>query len=221
MDKAAVEGFAHERRLMVEEQIIARGIRDDRVLSAFRAVPRHLFVPQRHRDEAYEDHPISIGSGQTISQPYIVAYMSEQLCVSPEATVLEIGTGSGYQAAVLGALAAKVVTIEAVEVLYRRAKRLLDSLGYGNIACYYGDGYTGAGEIHAFDRIMITAAAPRIPKPLVSLLKDGGSMILPVGAAYGYQELVSVERRGKEIVTRSLLGVRFVPMTGKIRRIEK
>jgi protein-L-isoaspartate(D-aspartate) O-methyltransferase len=206
---------------MVQDQIAARGIDDKRVLSAFETVPRHEFVPGKRREEAYEDHPIPIGGGQTISQPYIVAYMTEQLEVSSDATVLEIGTGSGYQAAILGQLACEVHTVEAVEVLYKRAKRLLDSLGYGNIFCYLGDGYLGAGEIRRFDRIIVTAAAPRIPETLVSMLGSGGKMVLPVGPPFSYQELVSVEKSENQVRTRSLLGVRFVPMTGRIGKTKK
>ena len=206
---------------MVQEQIAARGINDERVLSAFMTVPRHEFVPGKRRDEAYEDHPIPIGGGQTISQPYIVAYMTEQLDVGPEVAVLEIGTGSGYQAAILGSLAAEVHTIEAVEVLYKRARRLLERLGYANVFCYVGDGYLGAGETKKFDRIIVTAAASRIPETLVSMLVEGGKMVLPVGPPFGYQELVSVEKSENEVRTRSLLGVRFVPMTGRIGKSGK
>ncbi len=218
MDRKEIDAYAVERGNMVEDQIAARGIRDERILSAFRTVPRHLFVPKGKRDEAYEDHPIPIGGGQTISQPYIVAYMTEQLRVEAESVVLEVGTGSGYQAAILGMLAAQVHTIEAVEVLYKRTKRLIESLGYTNIFCYHGDGYHGAGDVEAFDRIIITAAAPRVPETLRALLATGGRMILPVGSPYGYQELVSVERSEEGVHTRSLLGVRFVPMTGRIAR---
>lgn len=218
MDRNEVDEYAESRQQMVDDQIAARGIRDERILSAFRRVPRHLFVPKGRRDEAYEDHPIPIGGGQTISQPYIVAYMTEQLRVEADSVVLEVGTGSGYQAAILGMLAEEVHTIEAVEVLYKRTKRLIDSLGYTNIFCYHGDGYHGAGGAEAFDRIIITAAAPRLPETLIALLSTGGRMILPVGSPYGHQELVLVERSEGGVHTRSLLGVRFVPMTGRIAR---
>ncbi|MBN1686971.1 MAG: protein-L-isoaspartate(D-aspartate) O-methyltransferase [Spirochaetales bacterium] len=218
MDRNGIDEHADERRRMTADQIAARGVRDAKVLGAFEAVPRHLFVPRSHRFEAYEDHPIPIGAGQTISQPYIVAYMTEQLAVDAGSTVLEIGTGSGYQAAILSYLAREVHTIETVEVLHKRAKQLLESLGYSNVFCYLGDGYTGIGEPKSFDRIIITAAAPRIPETLAALLRPAGRMILPVGSPYGYQELVVVEREGQGIRTRSLIGVRFVPMTGSIRR---
>ncbi len=218
MDRNGVDEFSGIRKKMVADQIASRGIRERRVLSACETVPRHLFVPGRHSNEAYEDHPIPIGSGQTISQPYIVAYMTEQLSVTEDSRVLEIGTGSGYQAAILSCLAFQVYTIETVEVLYNRAKRLLEKLGYSNVFCYYGDGYSGIGDVTVFDRIIVTAAAPRIPNSLVALLSPGGKMILPVGTSLGYQELVLLEREEHEVRTRSLLGVRFVPMTGKIRR---
>lgn len=218
MDRKRVEEYAEERRRMVADQIAARGIRDARVLSAFETVPRHLFVPRRDQAQAYEDHPIPIGSGQTISQPYIVAYMTEQIAVTTDSVVLEIGTGSGYQAAILSCLALEVHTIETVELLYQRAKRLLESLEYTNIFCYLGDGYRGVDKPKVFDRIIITAAAPRIPETVVARLGPAGKMILPVGSSYGYQELVLVERDGQGIKTRPLIGVRFVPMTGSIRR---
>ena len=218
MDRKRIDRYAEERRRMVADQIADRGVRDARVLSAFETVPRHLFVPGRDQDQAYEDHPIPIGNGQTISQPYIVAYMTEQIAVTADSVVLEIGTGSGYQAAILSCLALEVHTIETVELLYRRAKRLLESLGYTNVSCYLGDGYRGVDNPKVFDRIIITAAAPRIPETLVARLGPAGKMILPVGSPYGYQELVLVERDGKEIRSRPLIGVRFVPMTGTIRR---
>ena len=218
MDRDGVDEYRGIRGTMVADQMAARGIREGRVLAAFETVPRHLFVPGRYKNEAYEDHPIPIGSGQTISQPYIVAYMTEKLSVAENDKVLEIGTGSGYQAAILSRLALEVHTIETVEVLYKGAKRLLEALAYKNVFCYYGDGYSGAGAGTGFDRIIVTAAAPRIPETLVALLSPGGKMILPVGASHGYQELVLVERDESEVRTRSLLGVRFVPMTGKIRR---
>jgi len=218
MGGEAIEAYSEKRRRMVAEQIRARGIRDGNVLSALEQVPRHLFVPERHQAEAYEDFPMAIGSGQTISQPYIVAYMTEMLSVTARDTVLEIGTGSGYQAAVLGCLAAEVHTIETVEVLHRRAKRLLGALGYDNVFCYLGDGYLGVPGLKTADRIMVTAAAPRVPETLVALLPAGGRMILPLGSPHGYQELVLVERGEKEAHTRPLIGVRFVPMTGRIGR---
>jgi protein-L-isoaspartate(D-aspartate) O-methyltransferase len=221
MDRDGVDEYLGIRRAMVTDQIASRGIRDGRVLTACETVPRHLFVPEGNRNEAYEDHPIPIGSGQTISQPYIVAYMTEKLSISEHDKVLEIGTGSGYQAAILACIAFEVHTIETVEVLYKRGKNLLEKLDYKNIFCYYGDGYSGAGAAAGFDRIIVTAAAPRIPDTLVALLSQGGKMILPVGAATGYQELILLERHRNEVLTTVLLGVRFVPMTGKIRRSQE
>lgn len=218
MDRNEIDGYTERRSLMVEEQIAARGIRTEPVLAACGEVPRHIFVPRRFQDDAYKDHPLPIGGGQTISQPYIVAYMTEKLSVSDNHMVLEIGTGSGYQAAILSRLSKEVHTIETVEVLYKRARRVIESLGYGNIFCYLGDGYSGLGENTAFNRIIVTAAAPRIPETLVALLSPGGKMVLPVGQPHGYQELVLVERDDHEVRTQPLLGVRFVPMTGKIRR---
>ncbi len=206
------------RKSMVSNQIAARGVRDRRVLAACERVPRHLFVPGRYKNEAYQDRPLPIGSGQTISQPYIVAYMTEKLSVSDNDRVLEIGTGSGYQAAILSCLATEVHTIENVEGLYNRTKRLLENLQYKNVFCYFGDGYSGVGVAAGFDRIIVTAAAPRIPETLLSLLTPSGKMILPVGKPHDYQELVLVERDENEVRTNPLLGVRFVPMTGKIRR---
>ena len=218
MDRNGLDSYAEKRHEMVVEQIAARGVKDRRVLAAFETVPRHLFVPKRRQCEAYEDHPIPIGSGQTISQPYIVAYMTEKLEVDADTAVLEIGTGSGYQAAILACLAGEVHTIETVEVLHKQSKRLFETLGYENIYCYLGDGIQGVGEPKVFDRIIGTAAAPRIPETLVALLSQKGKMILPVGSVHGYQELVLVERDGATVRTRSLLGVRFVPMTGRVNR---
>jgi protein-L-isoaspartate(D-aspartate) O-methyltransferase len=218
VDRNGIDEFTAARKRMVVDQIAARGVRDEHVLAACETVPRHLFVPARHNNEAYGDHPIPIGSGQTISQPYIVAYMTEILSVDRKMAVLEIGTGSGYQAAILGCLAREVHTVETVEVLYKRAKRLLDDLGYDNVYCYFGDGYSGVPHPEGFDRIIITAAAPRIPETLAARLNPGGRMVLPVGSPHGYQELVLAERVGESLKTRSLIGVRFVPMTGEIRR---
>jgi protein-L-isoaspartate(D-aspartate) O-methyltransferase len=205
-----------ERERMVEAQIEARGVKDALVLAAMRAVPRHLFVPPAHAREAYADHPLPIGHGQTISQPYIVAFMTEALRLQGGEKVLEIGTGSGYQAAVLARVAGKVYTIEIVEPLAREAQERLARLGYENVAVRAGDGYLGWPEAAPFDAIMVTAAAPRIPAPLKEQLTDGGRLILPVGDEY--QELVVVTRAGQAFVERRVLPVRFVPMTGKVRQ---
>lgn len=207
-----------QRHRMVEKDLKGRDITDPGVITVMGRLPREEFMPESYKSQAYADGPLPIGMGQTISQPYIVAYMTEQLSVGAGSVVLEIGTGSGYQAAILSCLALEVHTIETIEDLHLRAKRLLESLGCSNVVCYLGDGYRGVGEPKAFDRIIVTAAAPRIPEPLVALLRPAGKMILPVGSPYGYQELVLVEHDGEVIHTRSLIGVRFVPMTGNVRR---
>ncbi|MEW5796666.1 MAG: protein-L-isoaspartate(D-aspartate) O-methyltransferase [Candidatus Zixiibacteriota bacterium] len=204
------------RTRMVDQQIVARGVVDPRVLEAMRKVPRHLFVPVEHRLYAYTDGPLPIGEDQTISQPYIVALMTELLDLQGSEKVLEIGTGSGYQAAVLGELAAKVYTIEIVESLGRRAAKLLDSLGYENIEVLIGDGYAGWPEAAPFDAIMLTAAPRTIPQPLLDQLADGGLLVAPVGE--GYQTLQLVEKVGGRLKYHDILPVRFVPMTGAAER---
>ena len=209
-------GFARAREEMVATQIASRDVRDPRTLAAMRKVARHLFVPPALAGQAYEDHPLPIGHGQTISQPYIVAFMTEALGLRGGETVLEVGTGSGYQAAVLGEIAARVYTIEIVAPLAEEAAALLKRLGYANVEARAGDGYLGWPEAAPFDAIMVTAAAPRIPEPLKQQLKDGGRLILPVGDEW--QELVVVTRRGDRFEERRVLPVRFVPMTGKVRQ---
>jgi protein-L-isoaspartate(D-aspartate) O-methyltransferase len=204
------------RERMVREQIAARGVEDPRVLQAMRDVPRHELVPRQMRQRAYADHPLPIGEGQTISQPYIVAYMTEQLRLEPDHRVLEVGTGSGYQAAVLAELCAEVYTIEIVSALAERAARDLARLGYENIHTREGDGYRGWPEHAPFDAIIVTAAPGHIPQPLVDQLKPGGRMILPVGE--GYQELVLITRDADGVHRRRLLPVRFVPMTGEAQQ---
>jgi protein-L-isoaspartate(D-aspartate) O-methyltransferase len=201
---------------MVKDQIEARDVRDPRTLAALRKVPRHLFVPEASQRLAYEDHPLPIGHGQTISQPYIVAFMTEALGLVGGETVLEVGTGSGYQAAVLAEIAARVYSIEIVEPLAREAAERLARLGHRNVEVRAGDGYLGWPEAAPFDAIMVTAAAPRIPEPLKQQLKDGGRLVIPVGD--DYQELILVTRRGDRYEERSVLPVRFVPMTGEVRR---
>jgi protein-L-isoaspartate(D-aspartate) O-methyltransferase len=207
--------FKHLRERMVGDQIAARGVKDTLTLNAMRRVPRHLFVPDRERAQAYDDHPLPIGQGQTISQPYIVGFMTEALGLKGGETVLEVGTGSGYQAAVLSLIAAHVYTIEIVEPLAEEAKQRLARLGYGNVQVRAGDGYRGWPEAAPFDAIMVTAAAPRIPEALKSQLKEGGRLILPIGDES--QELVVVVRRADRFEERRVLPVRFVPMTGKVR----
>jgi protein-L-isoaspartate(D-aspartate) O-methyltransferase len=198
---------------MVDEQLRARGIRDPRVLEAMTRVPRHAFVPAAGRDEAYGDHPLPIGHGQTISQPYIVAFMSEALRLEPTHRVLEIGTGSGYQAAVLGELAGEVYTIEIIEDLAARAKKTLLENGYDNVTVRTGNGYLGWPEHAPYDRIMVTAAPDAVPPALVEQLKIDGLMAIPVGT--GLQELRILRRTATGLETIDTLPVRFVPMTGK------
>jgi protein-L-isoaspartate(D-aspartate) O-methyltransferase len=206
---------SQERRAMVTEQIEARGVRDPRVLEAMRKVPRHEFVPREQRPYAYADHPLPIGHQQTISQPYIVAAMTELAQVRPGARVLEIGTGSGYQAAVLAELGAEVYSIEIVEPLTRSAAATLERLGY-RVQVRAGDGYQGWPEHAPFEAIVVTAAPPRIPEPLKQQLAEGGRLVIPVGDFY--QELVVLTRRGGELERRSVFPVRFVPMTGEAQQ---
>jgi protein-L-isoaspartate(D-aspartate) O-methyltransferase len=209
------ETSTRARELMVEQQIETRGVRDARTLAAMRKVRRHLFVPPALVEEAYDDHPLPIGHGQTISQPYIVAFMTEALRLEGGETVLEIGTGSGYQAAVLAEIAAHVYSIEIVPALADEARRRLAALGYANVAVRAGDGYQGWPDAAPFDAIVVTAAAPRIPEPLKAQLRDGGRLVLPVGDEW--QELIVVTRRGDRFETKQVLPVRFVPMTGEVR----
>ena len=195
---------------MVEEQLQARGIRDPRVLDAMRRVPRHLFVPAVDREEAYGDHPLPIGHGQTISQPYIVAFMSEALKLEPSHRVLEIGTGSGYQAAVLGELAGEVYTIEIIADLAESARKTLRENGYDNVTVRTGNGYLGWPEHAPYDRIIGAAAPADVPSALTAQLVDGGILVLPVGTAY--QELRVLQKHGEALATLATLPVRFVPM---------
>lgn len=212
--------YAARRMQMVERQLkgLGRGIRDPRVLKAMGEVPRHELVPALYRDAAYGDHPLPIGHGQTISQPYIVAFMTEQLEAKPTDRVLEIGTGSGYQAAVLSRLVKEVYTIEIVKPLAERAAADLKRLGYGNVVVKAGDGYLGWPEHAPFDAIIVTCAPEDVPKPLVEQLKEGGRMIIPVGRANGDQELYLLEKEGGKVKQKAVLPVRFVPMTGEVER---
>jgi protein-L-isoaspartate(D-aspartate) O-methyltransferase len=198
------------RARMVADQIRARGVRDPRVLSAVARVPRELFLPEARRDEAYEDRPVPIGFGQTISQPYIVAYMTEALKVEPSHRVLEIGTGCGYQTAVLAELSLEVYSIELIDVLAERARRTLDGLGYANILVRAGDGHAGWPEQAPFDRILAAAAPPEVPPALIEQLVDGGILVIPVGT--GEQELRVLQKHGGRVELLSTLPVRFVPM---------
>jgi protein-L-isoaspartate(D-aspartate) O-methyltransferase len=207
--------FANERRRMVDLQLRARDVSDPRVLEAMARVPRHLFVPEHERAAAYADSPQPIGFGQTISQPYIVGFMTEALDLDGQHRVLEIGTGSGYQAAVLGELAGEVFTIEIVPELAERARETLRSLGYRNVHVRDGNGYAGWPEHAPFDRIIVTAAPDELPPALVDQLKVGGIMAVPVGI--GEQILRIMRRTPSGMETIRTLPVRFVPMTGKDR----
>jgi protein-L-isoaspartate(D-aspartate) O-methyltransferase len=201
------------REKMVETQIKARGVKDPRVLSALLKVERHRFVPEEHLNSAYSDQPLPIGEGQTISQPYIVALMTELLELKGEEKVLEIGTGSGYQAAILGELAKEVYTIEIIESLASMAKKRLSEFGYQNIKVKAGDGYLGWPEAAPFDAIILTAAPDHIPRPLIEQLKEGGRMVVPVGTYT--QELKKIIKRSGKIETTDIIPVVFVPMTGE------
>ena len=206
-----------ERLKMVEEQIRRRGVTDPRVLDAMRRVPRDRFVPPEMRSRAYDDSPLPIGGGQTISQPFIVAYMADALDVSPNHKVLEIGTGSGYHAAVLGQLARAVYTIEIVPDLARRATATLGSLGYSNVHVREGDGFAGWPEQAPFDRILVTAAPEEIPQPLVDQLATGGRLVLPLGPQGQTQWLTVVEKTARGVVERRTIPVQFVPFTRRPR----
>ncbi len=202
-----------KRSDMVEHQIAARGIRDPRVLEAMRTVPRHLFVPPAEEAFAYEDRPLPIGSGQTISQPYVVAFMAEQLRLTGKERVLEIGTGSGYSTAILAAVATKVFSIEIRPELAREAKERLERLGVKNVELKAADGYRGWPEEAPFDAILVTAAPEKIPPPLLEQLAPEGRMVIPVGAFY--QELKVIKRQGGGYSEKSVLPVRFVPFVGE------
>lgn len=210
------EAFAELRARMVDEQIEARGVDDAAVLEAMRRVPRHRFAPEVEPQSAYRDAPQPIGHGQTISQPYIVAYMTERLALDADDRVLEVGTGSGYQAAILAELVEEVVTIEIIEELARSAAERLEALGYRNITVLQGDGYYGHEARAPYDAIIVTAAAAHTPPPLLDQLRPGGRMVIPVGRGGWVQNLLLVEKDGEgEVTTRNLASVRFVPLTGE------
>lgn len=213
---ADAERYAAERKRMVAEQFsgFGRSVTNSRVLAALLKVPRHEFVPPDMRSQAYEDRPLPIGYGQTISQPYIVGFMTEILEPRPTDRILEIGTGSGYQAAVLAELAAEVYSIEIVRGLAERAERTFDQLQITNVFVRSGDGYKGWPEAAPFDAIIVTCAPERVPQPLIEQLKEGGRMIIPVGRSSS-QELYLLEKRNGQLRRESVLAVRFVPMTGK------
>ncbi len=206
------------RERMVAQQLTGPGrdIRDPRVLEAMRKVPRHLFMPENVRHQAYEDRPLPIGHGQTISQPFIVAFMSEKLEVDPGEKVLEIGTGSGYQAAILAEMGAEVYSIEIVEPLAESARESLDLAGYKGVRTKAGDGFKGWPEHAPFDLVIVTCSPDRVPQPLVNQLRDGGRMVVPVGEQGEPQQLFVLEKHGDAIERQAVLPVRFVPMTGEI-----
>jgi protein-L-isoaspartate(D-aspartate) O-methyltransferase len=206
------DATASAREAMVQNQIIQRGVQDPRVLVAMRRVPRHRFVPAKLAKQAYDDHPLPIGEGQTISQPYIVALMSELLGLKGNERVLEIGTGSGYQAAVLGELVKEVYTIEIIPALAQRSKQTLQELGYQHVHVKAGDGYAGWPDKAPFDAIIVTCAPSEVPKPLQDQLKEGGRLVIPVGT-WPEQTLYQMEKREGKLVLRPVIPVLFVPMT--------
>jgi protein-L-isoaspartate(D-aspartate) O-methyltransferase len=209
--------YAALRRKMVEKQIIKRSVKDPLVLSAMRSVPRHEFVPESQRRQAYEDHPLPIGEDQTISQPYIVALMTELLGLKGSERVLEVGTGSGYQAAVLAEIVQEVYTIEILESLMESARERFKRLCYNNIHVKHGDAYAGWPDEAPFDGIIVTAASTKIPEPLVDQLVLGGRLVIPVGDFH--QELVVITNK-EGVEEKRVIPVRFVPMTGQIQKIE-
>lgn len=205
------DAHAAARARMVREQLLPRGISHPGVLAALGRVPRHAFVPEAFRDMAYADHPLPIGHGQTISQPYVVAFMTQAVEPHPTDRVLEIGTGSGYQAAVISTLVRQVYSIELLEPLARRATEDLQRLGYRNVRVRCADGYMGWPEEAPFDAILVTCAPEQVPQPLIDQLREGGRMIIPVGSREA-QELVLLHKRGGQLQRRAVLPVRFVPM---------
>lgn len=206
--------FANLRERMVEEQLIPRGISDPSVLNALKKVERHKFVPMEYSDNAYDDHPLPIGSGQTISQPYIVALMTESLRLTGKENVLEIGTGSGYQAAILAELSAKVYSVERISVLAGRAAKKLSELGYNNIEIKVGDGSLGWEEHMPYDAIMVTASCPDRPRALLNQLAEKGRLVAPIGGAFG-QILTIFTKYGDSFSSREICGCIFVPLIGE------
>lgn len=215
-----MKDYEAQRRRMVEHQIRKRGVRNARVLAAMEKVPRHRFVPESASDHAHEDSPQSIGKGQTISQPYMVALMTETLGPEPHERVLEVGTGSGYQTAILAELASEVYSIERIPELAERAEALLSLLGYRNVSVRVGDGSEGWSEKAPFDAILVTAASPEIPEPLVEQLKVGGRLVIPIGSAH-HQTLCTVEKEKDGIRTKEGTGCVFVPLIGTFGWAEK
>ena len=217
---ASSDDYTKKREEMVDRHILARGITDPKTLQAMLTVPRHEFVPEDLRDEAYADYALPIGYGQTISQPYVVALMTSQLNLEGDEKALEIGTGSGYQAAVLAEAVDHVYTIEIVPELAQRAGQTLKKLKYENVTVKNADGYFGWEEHQPFDVIMITAAVDHIPPPLIQQLKEGGRLILPLGNPLYYQTLTLVEKRDHDLYTKHITDVRFVPMTGHAEEVD-
>lgn len=208
--------FKRRREQMVEEQLASRGIKDKEILDAMKCIPRHFFIPEENRTLSYSDRPVPIGFGQTISQPYVVAFMTELLKVDKDDIVLEVGTGSGYQASVLSRLVKQVYTIEVVEKLGKEAMKNLKVLGYTNVKGMIGDGYKGWPEHAPFDAIIVTASAEHIPQPLIDQLKPGGCMVIPVGGMYAVQDLMLITKDASEnIIKKSIIPVRFVPLIRK------
>jgi len=212
---ATLDSYASTREEMVADQIANRGVEDESVLAAMRAVPRHEFVPDRYLDQAYEDHPLPIGNGQTISQPYIVALMTEILQVEAGDRVLEVGTGSGYQAAVLAELDTEVYTVEIIPELATQAEARMDRLGYEDVHVLNADGYFGWEEHAPYDAIIVTAAPDHLPNPLTEQLKDDGRMVIPIGPIGAVQTLWLFEKQDGELISSNLGPVRFVPLTGE------
>jgi protein-L-isoaspartate(D-aspartate) O-methyltransferase len=212
------EIYAQRRKEMVRRQLAARDITDEKVLEVMGKVPRHLFVSSRYQRKAYEDYPLPIDEGQTISQPYIVALMTQHLKLKKGEKVLEIGTGSGYQAAVLAHLTDKVFSVEIREGLAKKAAQTLKKLNYSQIQVKGGDGYFGWQEHAPFDAIIVTCAANHIPPPLIEQLQDGGRLIIPLGSTLYYQTLTLLTKAGKELKVKHILGVRFVPMVGEAQK---
>lgn len=217
-DVLSADPYIARRQAMVEHDIKGRGIGDQRVLEAMGRVPRHLYVDEHQRWQAYADHPLPIAEGQTISQPYVVAMMTQALQLKPGDRVLEIGTGSGYQAAVLAELVQSVFSIEIRKPLADKAEKRLGELGYRNVRVRFGDGYFGWQEAAPFDAIIITAAANHIPAPLIKQLKNGGRLILPLGSTVYSQTLTLVTKRGEQLDVQQMGAVAFVPMTGEAQK---